>query len=132
MTPQQMTNQQKLLFNKYKVIRSLIFIIYVFQVAICLSVFDTKLLANYEDHHFTFLFSATSSFYVVLTIILHFIGYSIRYKIYTLTVNATKQIIGHTEKMTSSRRVLEHKKLTTECRRGNFLIHSYYARQGTH
>lgn len=122
-----MTNQMKLLFNKYKSIRALIFIIYIFQVALCLAVFDTKILANYENHHFTFLLSSTSSVYVILTLVLHFIGYSIRYKIYVLSEKSNKEIVNHKDKMTSSRKVLEHKKLTTECKFHIWLTESYHA-----
>ena len=95
-------------------IRKLIFIIFVFQIAMSLAVFDTKILNNYNDHHFTFLFSSTSSAYVIISLILQFIGYGIRYKIYILENKTAKEMQSSEKRMTSSRKVLEHKKLTTE------------------
>lgn len=80
-----------------------------------LSVFDMKILNNYGDHHMIILFSVTSSVYVVIHLILLFISYSIKYKIYLLIKKTNIQMQKHEEKNRSSRRVLEHKKLTTEC-----------------
>lgn len=112
MTAQQLTNEQKLLFNKYQEISKLQFIIFMFQVVLALSVFDTKLLNNYGDHYFITLFSITSSVYVVISTILLYIGYSIKYKIYLIQTKTANKMLKDNS---NSHRVLEHKKLTTEC-----------------
>lgn len=113
MTSQQLTNEQKLLFNKHQEISKLQFIIFMFQVVLALSVFDTKILNNYGDHHFITLFSVTSSVYVVISVILLFIGYSIEYKIYLIQAQTANKLLKGNS---NSHRVLEHKKLTTECK----------------
>lgn len=97
-------------------IEKLVYIIFIFQIVLSLSVFDLKILNNYGDHHMIFLFSATSSVYVVIHVILMFISYGIRYKIYLLRKKTSIQMQKNDLKNHSARRVLEHKKLTTECR----------------
>ena len=88
------------------------FIIFMFQIVLALSVFDIKILNNYQDHHFIDLFAITSSIYVVVSVVLLFISYNIQYKIYLIQVNTSNRIQNVTS---NSHRILEHKKLTTEC-----------------
>lgn len=85
-----------------------------FQIFLALGVFDMKILTNYGEHHLVLLCSYTSSIYVVIMIILLIILWNLDYKMIVLIAQTNQQIDDH--QYSSSRKVLEHKKLTMECK----------------
>ena len=119
-TPQQRTNQQKLLYNKYILMKKLMQVFFVMQIVVGVSVFDLMIQSDYKVNTFVWIMSIASSVLTVINIILKMVSYSLNYKIYFMDHIENKASNKKSlYKNSSSRRVLEQKGLTTK-RRDSF------------
>ena len=104
----------KLLYNKYKLVRKSMFLMFVFEVVLVTGVFDLKVIGDYADHHLAWIFSVTSSVGVLFNLVLSYISFSLLYKIYILETNNRKA--ENTKSMdlkSKSGRSLKQHKVTT-------------------
>lgn len=88
---------------------------FVVQIVVGISVFDLMIQNDYAVGTFTWIMSVASSVITVINIILKMVSYYLQYQIYHMDHFETKESNKRSlYRNSSSRRILEQKKLTTK------------------